>query len=93
MLAGKNIGLIYTEILFGRLYEGQGDFHEICGWLAGFDFQVFGLYNFHYGPNHMLSWGDAIFIGPALQQQLTTVILDPATSTRGAGFQGTARPA
>jgi FkbM family methyltransferase len=93
MLAGKKIGLIYTEVLFGRLYEGQGNFHEICGWLAGFNFQVFGLYNFHYGPNHMLSWGDAIFIGPALQQQLTPVIFDPATSTRVAGFQGTARPA
>jgi FkbM family methyltransferase len=69
MLSGRNVGLIYTEILFGRLYEGQGDFHEICAWLADFDFHVFGLYNFHYGPNHHLSWGDAIFVGPALQDQ------------------------
>ncbi len=61
-LAEKSISLIYTEVLFARLYEDQATFFGICEFLADFGYQLFDLYEFAYEPSGQLAWGDAVFV-------------------------------
>ncbi len=70
MLEAKAIDLIYSEVLFAELYAGQADFHDICRFLGGRDFTLYGLYNLHPGRDSVLAWGDAIFIAPRIRQAL-----------------------
>lgn len=71
MLERQDICLIYTELLFAPLYEGQGRFFKICDFLSGYGYELFDMYNFAYQENGRLAWGDAIFISPAIKRNLS----------------------
>jgi FkbM family methyltransferase len=62
MLSQRTVALIYTEVLFVPVYENQGNFYEIASFLDTHDYRIFDFYNFAYGKNGQLKWGDAIFI-------------------------------
>src|ERR687886_84628 len=65
MLQKGRINLIYSEVNFGNLYEGQAMFQDIAAYLHDFGYRTYGLYNF-YNPNDgPLGWGDAIFFRPS----------------------------
>jgi FkbM family methyltransferase len=65
MLQKGVIKLIYSEILFCDLYEGQAMFQDIAAYLHDFGYRTYGLYNL-YSPNDgALRWGDAIFFRPS----------------------------
>jgi FkbM family methyltransferase len=68
-LRGAHIGLIVCEVEFKSLYKGQPLFWDIGAWLAHYGYNLFGLYDCFYHPrnSNVLSWADAIFIGPQLQ--------------------------
>lgn len=68
-LAAQEVWLIYSEVSFTRLYEGQAFFWDVAGWLAGFGFELFNLYNCKTGDRGQLTWGDAIFLGPRMLRQ------------------------
>jgi FkbM family methyltransferase len=68
LLAGEAIDLVYCEVSFAALYEGQAHFCDIANLMASHGFQLFGLYDLKHGYAGTLSWGDAIFVGPALQR-------------------------
>ncbi len=70
MLESKAIDLIYTEVVFVELYEGQADFHDLCRFLSDYDYTLFGLYNLNSGRDSILAWGDSIFIAPRLRDLL-----------------------
>jgi FkbM family methyltransferase len=64
MLQKGAIKLIYSEINFCDLYEGQAMFQDIAAYLHDFGYRTYGLYNL-YSPNDgALGWGDAIFFRP-----------------------------
>jgi hypothetical protein len=63
LLLDHRIHLIYMEIIFSELYQGQPRLDEIFGFLADRGFVLVGLYNFHY-PNELLGWADALFVDP-----------------------------
>jgi FkbM family methyltransferase len=67
LLSQKSIDLIYTEVLFAKLYEKQANFYDLCDFLEQYDYILYGLYNFSYGKNGVLAWGDAIFISPSIE--------------------------
>jgi len=58
----RSILLIYTEILFVPIYEGQTLFYEICNLLSGYGYRLFDMYNFAHARNGQIKWGDAIFV-------------------------------
>jgi len=60
------ISLIYTEILFVPIYEGEALFYEICNLLSSYGYKLFDMYNFAYARNGQIKWCDAIFAGPWL---------------------------
>jgi FkbM family methyltransferase len=62
LLKARRIGLIYTEVLFLPLYQGQGWFYDIAAHLHAYGYQLFDFYNFVYAEDGQLKWGDAIFL-------------------------------
>ena len=65
MLQKGGIKLIYSEVNFCDLYEGQAMFQDIAAYLHDFGYRTYGLYNI-YNPNDgALGWGDAIFFRPS----------------------------
>ncbi len=62
LLKNRAISLIYAEVNFAALYEGQAEFDELLRFLAGYGYSLFGLYNLSHGENSALAWCDAIFI-------------------------------
>src|SRR5207302_2007090 len=62
LLKNRASSLIYAEVNFAALYEGQAEFDELLRFLAGYGYSLFGLYNLSHGENSALAWCDAIFI-------------------------------
>jgi FkbM family methyltransferase len=60
LLARRAVRLIYVEVLFAPLYDGQAYFCDVSAILDGYGYQLFGLYNLMHGDRG-LGWGDAIF--------------------------------
>lgn len=70
LLARHAIDLVFTEVNFAPLYDGQADFVDLCRFLEGHGYTLYGLYNLNHGTNGMLAWADAIFLSPDLRQSL-----------------------
>lgn len=63
-LAGRQIKLIYTEVMFTKHYEGGCLFYEVCDVLNQYGYSLFNLYNLKRARNGQLRWGNAIFLSP-----------------------------
>jgi hypothetical protein len=72
LLAGQHIQLIYAEVSFTDLYEGQCLFHELSARLTSYRYKLFGLYNFEYAPvpSYGLLQADALFFSPEVESAL-----------------------
>ncbi len=70
LLSRKAIDLVYSEVMFGKMYENQSDFYQISNILFQYGYVLYGLYNSHYGSNGVLGWGDAIFISSQIETNL-----------------------
>ncbi len=54
------VRLLYLEVLFASLYDGQAYFRDVVDILERHSYQLFGLYNLAQGERG-LGWADAIF--------------------------------
>lgn len=70
LLENSLIDLVYIEVLFIPLYEGQTEFCQLCEFFANYGYVLYGLYDFNYTNNGVLAWADAIFISPQLEMSL-----------------------
>ena len=70
LLEQGKIELVYAEVLFAHLYEGQASFREVDEYVTSFGYRMYGLYDLNYGRNGMLAWADAIWLSPALASSL-----------------------
>jgi len=66
LLAARAIDLVYTEVIFCNLYQGQAYFHEINAHFGARGYELYGLYNYHHLKNGLVGWGDAIFLSPSM---------------------------
>lgn len=66
LLDNGKIGLVYTEILFSNLYEGQCYYHDIATYLQGKKYELFDFTFLKNGEDGKLYFGDAIFLGPEI---------------------------
>jgi hypothetical protein len=62
MLSERRVGLVYTEVLFVSVYQGQANFYDVAAYLGIHGYRFFDFYNFAYAENGQLKWGDAIFL-------------------------------
>jgi FkbM family methyltransferase len=72
ILSQSKISLIYAEVLFATQYEGQAFFFQVYEFLVQFGFVLFDLYDMKHKSNGQLAWCDAIFVGPALADSIST---------------------
>ena len=70
LLRSNSIRLVYSEVLFGSLYDGQAYFHDLSKSLHECGYQLYGLYNLVQGTDGTLSYGDAIFMNRELASSL-----------------------
>jgi FkbM family methyltransferase len=71
LLKSGEIDLVYTEVLYSDLYEDQADFCDVSKLLKQHGYGLYGLYDLNYGRNGLLSWSDALFVSPAIEQRLS----------------------
>ena len=62
MLSNQRVQLVYAELLFVPVYQGQADFHEVASYLSRHGYRLYDFYNFSYSERGQLRWGDAIFL-------------------------------
>lgn len=66
MFGAHRIHLVYTEIIFSRMYKDLPRFDEIYGFLADRGLALVSIYSMHY-QNRRAGWSDALFIDPQYQ--------------------------
>ncbi len=62
LLERRAIGIIYTEVLFVPIYQGQAWHYDIAACLARHGYRLFDFYNFTYAADGQVRWGDALFV-------------------------------
>lgn len=70
-LARQTVRVIYTEVLFGNSYDGQGYYHDIASFLQPLGYELYGLYTLMRGVNGMLAQAEAIFINQEVRKRLS----------------------
>jgi len=62
--AGK-VRIVYCEVLFRNLYEGQCSFGDIHSYLTAHRLAFAGFYDVARSPENDFMWADALYISPA----------------------------
>jgi FkbM family methyltransferase len=65
LLERRAIHLIFCEVNFAPLYHGQAFYHDVAAYLAGFGYELYGLYSMYRVHTGALGWADAIFRSPS----------------------------
>ena len=66
MLSGEGPLLIYSEVLFERLYQNCALFGDLAEFLADKGYELYNLYSLHHSPEGRLEYGDAVFVSRRL---------------------------
>ena len=74
LLGDQRIGVIYSEVLFAGLYEGQCHFHEVAGFLHGKGYGLFDLPFLARSGDGRLYCGDAVFLNRDLMGRHRTLV-------------------
>lgn len=69
LLAAQAIDVIYTEVEFVPFYEGGALFFELCSFLAGHGYGLYGLYHLFQARNGQLRYGDAVFVSDTVRRR------------------------
>lgn len=64
MLSEGKIGLVFSEVLFVPIFEGQATFNEMLTYLDGYGYGLHDLYGHHHSGDGRLIMANALFIGP-----------------------------
>ncbi len=62
LLGRRDIGVIYSEVLFLPIYQEAPLYHDIAMYLASMGYRLHNLYNLVHNQKGELAWGDAIFV-------------------------------
>ena len=68
MISAHQIGLVTCELIFDQEYDGQGKFHELLGFLDGYNYRLIGFYNMSRNRHNECTYCDAIFSCPPKTQ-------------------------
>lgn len=61
MLERQRVGLVYVEVQFAPLYDGQPSFIEVYDLLEQHNLTFVGFYGASYSEHNRLLWADALF--------------------------------
>ena len=68
LLEKGNISLVYVEWQVVPLYENHHKYYKIAEFLAGFEYELFNLYNINEARSGQIRWGDAIYTSKKLRE-------------------------
>lgn len=68
LLRNQRIGLIYAEVGFVHRWVGDPLFWEICAFLDGFGYSLYGLFHVRRDENGQTRTADALFVNPRLRE-------------------------
>ena len=68
ILEKGNISLIYVEWQVVPLYENHHKYYKIAEFLAGFEYELFNLYNINEARSGQIRWADAIYTSKKLRE-------------------------
>jgi FkbM family methyltransferase len=71
MLRAAAIDVVYSEVSFSPIYEGQAFFHDLAPLLLGHGYHLYNLFPMTYTRNGIVSWSDAIWISSKIERELT----------------------
>jgi FkbM family methyltransferase len=71
LLAAGAIRLVFAEVNFNELYDGQAFFHDVAGYLHQHHYSLYGLYQMAYSPRGPIGWADALFVSPAVMDSFS----------------------
>jgi FkbM family methyltransferase len=63
----NKIGMVYLELIFGKMYKGQPLVSDILHFLTENRFKLVSFYDFHYHDN-LTTWTDGLFVHESLLQ-------------------------
>ncbi|HZN35093.1 MAG TPA: FkbM family methyltransferase, partial [Pirellulaceae bacterium] len=61
MFVGNRVHLVFAEITFTEMYDGQARYDQVFGILADHGFSIVSLYDLRY-RDHRLEWCNALFV-------------------------------
>jgi len=64
LLDEQKIDIIYTEVQFANIYEGQCYYHDVASFLYKKNYKLFDLVYIVKGKDGKIYYGDAIFLSP-----------------------------
>ena len=70
LLESQSVSVIYSEVQFIQLYDRAPLFHDICQFLEGKGYSLYGLYDLVVAANGQLRFADAIFIPPTVRERV-----------------------
>ena len=62
LLRSHRIDLVYSELIFVPVYEGQCEFFEVAQFPGENGYRIYDFHGFVYDRSGQLKWGDAIFL-------------------------------
>jgi FkbM family methyltransferase len=68
LLREQRIGLIYAEVGFVNRWVGDPLFWEVCAFLDGFQYSLYGLFHVRRDENGQTRTADALFVCPAFRE-------------------------
>jgi FkbM family methyltransferase len=71
LLAAHRIGIVFLEVCFAPMYDGQSTFPEIVKFLDDNHYRLYGLYDMAREQSGMLGWCNAIFVNPQTYDALS----------------------
>ena len=63
LMVKNQIQMIFTEVIFSKMYRDLPDFDEAYRFLLDNNFKLVSFYSFYYSDN-LASWSDALFLNP-----------------------------
>ncbi len=63
LMVKNRIQMIFTEVIFSKMYRDLPDFDEVYRFLLDNNFKLVSFYSFYYFDN-LASWSDALFLNP-----------------------------
>ncbi|HKO91318.1 MAG TPA: FkbM family methyltransferase [Polyangiaceae bacterium] len=73
LLRASAIDVIYSEVTFSPIYEGQAFFHDLAPLLFERGYHLYNLYPLTYTRNGLASWTDALWISRSIERALPAV--------------------
>jgi FkbM family methyltransferase len=70
LLRERRVDLLFIDVCFSKIYEGQAYFPEIMELLSRYGYRLYGLYDMAREINGTLGWCNALFVSQELYQRL-----------------------